>query len=116
MLPLHHSPAPVAAAAGACWSAATAPNTIEWAVSRRHSFTRRCKVRSCPSANAPGRSPWMPSPEGVAAFVSPSGKFDGDVGLRRAPDEALNVAAALLRAALFVAAHVNDGPAPATEG
>jgi hypothetical protein len=31
-----------------------------------------------------------------------------------APDEALSVAVALLRAALFVAAHVGNGPAPAT--
>ena len=35
----------------------------------------------------------MPSPEGVAAFVSPSGKFD-DIGPRMAPDEALSVAVA----------------------
>ena len=56
-----------------------------------------------------------PSPEGAAALVSPSGKFDDDGGPRRAPDEALSVAVALLCAALFVAAHVGNGPAPATE-
>ena len=55
-----------------------------------------------------------PSLGGAAAFVSPSGKFDDDVGLRLAPDEAPSVALALLRAALFVAAHVGNGPAPAT--
>ena len=33
----------------------------------------------------------MPSPEGVAAFVSPSGKFDDDAGLRMAPEEAWSV-------------------------
>ena len=48
------------------------------------------------------------------AFVSPSGKFDDDAGLRMAPDEALSVALALLRAALFVDAHVGNGLAPAT--
>ena len=71
-----------------------------------------------PTTPVDGAGGWAvetaPSPEGVAAFVSPSGKFDDDADPCVAPDEALSVALALLRAALFVAAHVGNGPAPAT--
>ena len=36
--------------------AGSAPNTILCAISRRHSFNRRCNVRRCPSGKAPGCS------------------------------------------------------------
>ena len=72
-----------------------------------------------PTTLVDGASGWAAetthSVGGVAALVSPSGKFDDDGGPRVAPDEVLSVALALLRAALFVAAHVGNGPAPATE-
>jgi len=35
-------------------SAVVVPNTIWCAASRRHSFSRRCRVRSCPSGYIPG--------------------------------------------------------------
>ena len=37
------------------------------------------------------------------------------IAISHEPRKALSVALALLRAALFVAAHVGNGPAPATE-
>ena len=60
----------------------------------------------------------VPAPEGVYHFVSPSGRFDEDVGILMSPDEALDVAFGLLRAAFFVAVHTTTpgGALPATEG
>ena len=59
----------------------------------------------------------VPAPEGVYHFVSPSGRFDEGVGILMSPDEARDVAFALLRAAFFVAMHTPapGGALPATE-
>jgi hypothetical protein len=59
----------------------------------------------------------VPAPEGVYHYVSPSGRFDEDVGILMSPDEALDVAFALLQAASFVATHAPapGGALPATE-
>ena len=56
-------------------------------------------------------------PEGVYHYVSPSGRFDEDIGILMSPDEALDVAFGLLRAASFVAMHTPapGGALPATE-
>jgi len=59
----------------------------------------------------------VPAREGVYHYVSPSGRFDEDIGILMSPDEALDVAFGLLRASSFVAAHIPTpgGALPATE-
>ena len=54
-----YKPGQVFEESGACpgvFPAASAPNTILCAISRRHSFSRRCSVRNCPSGKMPGCS------------------------------------------------------------